>query len=68
MFRPEFLLPAPAALADPGRAVDLEMLPEHISLGGQELRIVTDAIVRIREAAKNNAPPAHLHYPSPDIS
>ena len=50
LFRPEFVLP-----------VDLDRLPEHIVLRGNELRTVMDAIRQIQEDAAMEAPLDDVH-------
>jgi AraC-like DNA-binding protein len=61
LFRPEFLLPSPAAAPDLKLVVGLERLPEHLSLRDPELRSVTDAVAQMREDARIDAPPKDVH-------
>lgn len=61
LFRPEFALPASTAPRDLKFAVDLERLPEHFVLGGNELRTVTGAIEQMREDTQLSAPPNDVH-------
>ena len=49
LFRPEFVLPASKTSHDLKLALDLERLPEHMALSGQELRKVTDLLQQMRE-------------------
>jgi AraC-like DNA-binding protein len=61
LFRPEFLLASPAPAAELMVSVEFEKLQERMSLEDHDLRIVTDAVVRMREDAKMDASPAVLH-------
>lgn len=61
LFRPEFVLPASTAPRDLKFAVDLERLPEHLVLGGNELRTVTGSIEQMREDTKLDAPLDDVH-------
>jgi AraC-like DNA-binding protein len=60
LFRPEFILSSPV-LPDLKLAVGLDRLPEHLSLRGREMRIVTDTIARMREDAGIEAPPTEVN-------
>ena len=61
LFRPEFVLPVSATPRDLKLAVDLEKLPEHVLLGGHELRRVTDSIEHMREDALIDATLEDVH-------
>lgn len=61
LFRPEFLLFSPSPVAEPKTSIDLERLPERLSVETHALRAVTDAVLRMREDARMKAPPAALH-------
>lgn len=56
LFRPEFVLPVATAPRDLKPAVDLDRLPEHIVLSGNELQTVTDSIQQIRKDTLIDAP------------
>lgn len=60
LFRPEFIVSSPS-VPDLKIAVGLDRLDEHLSLREHELRIVTDAIVQMREDARIEAPPTEVH-------
>lgn len=49
LFRPEFVLPVSTTSHDLKLALDLERLPEHMVLNGQELGKVTDLLQQMRE-------------------
>ena len=49
MFRPEFVLPVSTTSHDLKLALDLESLPEHMTLSSQELRKATDLFQQMRE-------------------
>lgn len=61
LFRPEFVLPVSTTPSDLKFAVDLERLPEHITLSGNDLGTVTDAIEQMREDTQIDAPRDDLH-------
>lgn len=61
LFRPEFVLPVSPAPRDLRPAVDLDRLPEHIVLSGNELRTVTDSIQQMREDSLIDGPLDDLH-------
>lgn len=61
LFRPEFVLPTSRAPRDLKLAVDLERLPEHFVLGGNEVRIVKGSIQQMREDTQLDAPLDDLH-------
>lgn len=61
LFRPEFVLPVSTAPHDSRPAVDLDRLPEHIVLSGDELRTVTDSILQMREDTLLDAPLDEVH-------
>ncbi|MDQ1833822.1 helix-turn-helix domain-containing protein [Massilia scottii] len=61
LFRPEFVVPVAATSHDLKRARDLERLPEHMVLSGQELRKVTDLLEQMREDTLIDAPQADVH-------
>lgn len=56
LFRPEFVLPVSSAARSLKLAVDLEGLPGHMALRGEELRTVTRAIEQMRSDAQLEAP------------
>ena len=49
LFRPEFVLPVSTTSHDLKLALDLESLPEHMTLSSQELRKATDLFQQMRE-------------------
>lgn len=49
VFRPEFVLPVSTTSHDLKLALDLESLPEHMTLSSQELRKATDLFQQMRE-------------------
>ncbi|HEX7640711.1 MAG TPA: AraC family transcriptional regulator [Burkholderiaceae bacterium] len=55
LFRPEFVLPASAS-RDLTPAIDLDRLPEHMILRGDDLRTVTDSIEQLRGDTQFDAP------------
>lgn len=61
LFRPEFVLPASTTPYDLKLAVDLERLPEHIVLSGNELPTVTGSIEQMREDAQLDAQLDDMH-------
>ena len=61
LFRPEFVLPVSRTPRDLKLAVDLMRLGEHLQLGGDELRQVTDAIQQMREDSRMAAPIDDVH-------
>ncbi len=61
LFRSEFLLPASAPAHDLKLAVDLERLPAHLRLQGDELRRVVTAIAQMLEDTLIDAPAEDLH-------
>lgn len=61
LFRPEFLLPSPAAAPDLNLMAGFDKLPEHVSLRDDELRSVTDAVAQMREDVEIDAPPKDVH-------
>lgn len=61
LFRPEFVLPVSTAPRDLKFAVDLERLPEHFVLGGNELRTMTCSIEQMREDTQLDAPLDDVH-------
>lgn len=61
LFRPEFVLPVSTAPRELKLAVDLMRSGEHVRLGGDELRTVTDAIQQMREDARMAAPAEDVH-------
>lgn len=56
LFCPEFVLPGATAPRDLKPTVDLDRLPEHIVLGGNELLTVTVAIEQMRKDTLVDAP------------
>ncbi len=56
LFRPEFVLPASTAPRILKLALDLEKLPEHVELAGNELRTVTGSIEQMRQDTQLAAP------------
>lgn len=61
LFRPEFLLPASAPVHDLKRVVDLERLPAHLRLQGDELRSVVTAIAQMQQDTLIDEPAEDLH-------
>ena len=61
LFRPEFLLPASAPAHDLKLAVDLEGLPAHLRLQGDDLRSVGAAITQMQQDTLVDAPTEDLH-------
>lgn len=61
LFRPEFVLPTSTMPRDLKFAFDLERLPEHLVLGGNELLTVTGAIEQMREDTQLSAPLNEVH-------
>ena len=61
LFRPEFVLPVSTTSHDLKLALDLERLPEHMVLSGQELRKVTDLFQQMREDTLIDAPQDDVH-------
>lgn len=61
LFRPEFLLPASAPAHDLKLAVDLERLPAHLHLQGDELRSVVAAIAQMQVDSTIDALTEDLH-------
>lgn len=61
LFRSEFLFPVSTSPRNLKPAVDLDRLPEHIVLAGNELRTVTDSIEQMREDSLSDAPLDDLH-------
>ncbi|MDM0020027.1 helix-turn-helix domain-containing protein [Variovorax saccharolyticus] len=61
LFRPEFVLPVSATMRDSKLAVDLARLPEHVLLGSDDLRRVTDSIQQMREDTLIDAPLEDVH-------
>lgn len=60
LFRPEFLLPTLSCPDDRG-TVDFEMLPDLLTLSSDELHRASDAIARMREDARFDAPSGEIH-------
>lgn len=56
LFRPEFVLPVSGATRSLQLAVDLQRLPEHLVLGSQHLRTVTQSIEQLHADARLEAP------------
>lgn len=61
LFRPEFVLPVSTTSHDLKLALDLERLPEHVHLGSEELRKVTDLFQQMREDTLIDAPQEEVH-------
>ncbi len=61
LFRPEFLLPASSPAHDLKLAVDLDRLPAHLRLQGDDLRSVVAAIAQMQEDTLIDAPTEDLH-------
>jgi AraC-like DNA-binding protein len=59
--RSEFVLPASTAPNNLKLAIDLERLPEHIVLKGNELRTVTGSIEQMREDTQLGGPPDDIN-------
>nr|WP_315220483.1 helix-turn-helix domain-containing protein [uncultured Duganella sp.] len=61
LFRPEFVLPESSTPRDLTLAVDLMRLGEHLRLGGDELRQVTEAIQQMRQDTRMAAAAEDVH-------
>ncbi len=61
MFRPEFLLPLPAAALDLKLMARFEKLPTHLSLRDQELRNIKDAVAQMRKDTEIEASLNEVH-------
>jgi AraC-like DNA-binding protein len=61
LFRPEFVLPVSTLPRDLRLAVDMDRLPEHIVLGGDQLQAVMDSIQQMREDTQFDAPLDDVH-------
>ena len=61
LFRPEFVLPVSTTAHDLKLALDLQRLPEHLLLSGQDLRMMTDLLLQMREDTLMDAPQEDVH-------
>lgn len=61
IFRQEFVLPAATTPGDLKLAFDLGTLPDHVLLGGDDLKRLTDVIAQMREDTLMLAPQEDVH-------
>ena len=61
LFRPEFVLPVSTTAHDLKLALDLQRLPEHLLLSGQDLRMMTDLLLQMCEDTLMDAPQEDVH-------
>ncbi|WP_115554838.1 helix-turn-helix domain-containing protein [Xanthomonas arboricola] len=61
IFRQEFVLPAATTPGDLKLAFDLGKLPDHVHLGRDDLKRLTDVIVQMRQDTQMEAPQEDVH-------